>query len=131
METTDNIMRNMSWELLRAQKRVLIDIQQCFLTEKHAAKYETIEGILNLIDSIQDTACDELGVDRMEVFNVTDDESGAPLISLEQAEKIVLDEGQKDRPFLKDKADPKSVLRKLIESFPEFETDEPINGLGR
>lgn len=52
------------WEELRDQKLSLQLIQNDVKGEKN----ESIEGILNLIDSIQDYACDVLGIEEEKVF---------------------------------------------------------------
>lgn len=56
-----------NWEMLRDDKRELLRIQQ--LKSINDDKWEVIEGILNGIDSFQDAAVDELGIDKNIVFN--------------------------------------------------------------
>jgi hypothetical protein len=51
----------MDWRLLRKQKQ--------WLMEQHC---EEAEGILNLIDTLQDYAIDEMGVDEYVVFGETE-----------------------------------------------------------
>ena len=60
-------IRKIDWELLKEQKQCLLEISVmgCF-TEKD---YDMFEGILALIDSIQDYGVDELGIDEKDVFN--------------------------------------------------------------
>lgn len=53
----------MDWPLLRSQKRWLVE---------QAAYSEEAEGLLNLIDRIQDQAVDVCGVPEDEVFERTD-----------------------------------------------------------
>lgn len=63
------VTMNMDFELLRQQKRTL-----CYmLINADEEEYDTLEGILNLIDYIQDTAIEQ-GVPREEVFNLSDDD---------------------------------------------------------
>jgi hypothetical protein len=66
-ETVQKLIHNMNWDLLKAQKIVLTKLQskRSLLPSEH----ETIEGILNLIDSIQDTAVDVYGYEDAKVFN--------------------------------------------------------------
>jgi len=56
--TTPDFIKRMDWEMLRQQKQFLID-----LNHHHA------DGIVHLIDAMQDYAVDELGIDENVVFN--------------------------------------------------------------
>jgi hypothetical protein len=49
----------MDWRLLRDQKRRLANLAERTPVQRDA---DAIEGILNLIDAVQDWAADELGV---------------------------------------------------------------------
>lgn len=77
---------DMDFTMLKAQKKVL-----CYLLNKktiNQAERETIEGLLCLIDHIQDTAVDECGVNEQDVYSLTGEEGE---ITLEQAKEIVLE----------------------------------------
>ena len=59
-------IQKIDWELLKEQKQTLLEISVmgCF-TEKD---YEHFEGLLSLIDTLQDYAVDELEIDEQTVF---------------------------------------------------------------
>ncbi len=65
--TANDFVHKMDWTLLKAQKIVLTKLQskRGLLPSEH----ETIEGILNLFDTIQDVAVDRYGYDDNVVFN--------------------------------------------------------------
>jgi hypothetical protein len=86
-----DVALTIDFELLKAQKRVLLEISGKLVDEEQHA----IEGLLGLIDKIQDTAVDEYGYDRDLVFNLSDEESDEPKMSYEDALKIIAkhDEG--------------------------------------
>ena len=54
-------LSKMDWKLLREQKQYLLDT---------GIETEPMEGIINLIDSIQDYAVDGLGLSEKKVFNL-------------------------------------------------------------
>lgn len=53
---------------LKKQKTAIISIRREVLSDD---QWEALEGLMNLIDGIQDHAVDELGYDKNEVFNLT------------------------------------------------------------
>lgn len=53
------------WILLRQQKAHINSIKRANLTD---LQVESLEGILNLIDAIQDYAIDAMGLSEEEVF---------------------------------------------------------------
>ena len=61
-------IKKIDWELLKEQKQCLLEISTmgCF-TEKD---YDMFEGILALIDNLQDYAVDELGIEETDVFDI-------------------------------------------------------------
>lgn len=64
MDSPEELIRKIDWELLVTQKRELVDMLAKIPEEFH----DTIEGMLNLLDNIQDCAVDYLGVDELAVF---------------------------------------------------------------
>jgi len=64
----ENPILKIDFTTLRTQKGTLIAIIS-ELEKKQDIRFEDLDGILNLIDSIQDYAVDELGVDAMHVFD--------------------------------------------------------------
>lgn len=70
-------IKNVDLNLLRQQKEKLIELQYrtfdngspVILTKE----YEALEGIINLIDHIQDEAVNQHSLDEKEVFNLNQD----------------------------------------------------------
>lgn len=67
-----DFIEKIDWELLQQQKQTIIEISEmgCF-AEKD---YDNFNGLLELIDSLQDYAVDVLGIDENVVFNLEDNE---------------------------------------------------------
>lgn len=57
--------------LLKDQKHQLLCIKTSQLTTEQD---DAVQGMINLIDAIQDYAVDVLGMDKYQVFNLTKDE---------------------------------------------------------
>lgn len=57
---------DIDFPLLREQKSTLLEMQGELPSPK---RFEVLEGILNLIDTIQDQAVDNYGVSEKEVFS--------------------------------------------------------------
>lgn len=55
------LIEEIDWEQLKIQKAELLSL----------AGSEELDGLLNLIDALQDFAVDELGVPEEDVFNIT------------------------------------------------------------
>src|SRR5258706_15274833 len=67
IQTIRELIHNMDWKLLKAQKRVLIELQgKKSITQ---AEHDTLEGVINLYDFIQDKGLDVYGYDENLVFN--------------------------------------------------------------
>lgn len=58
-------IQKIDWKLLKEQKSILFDIIQDI---DDAEKVNALEGIIYLIDAIQDYAVDELEIDEQTVF---------------------------------------------------------------
>ena len=60
-------MLKMDWELLRKQKQTILEVSEmgCF-TE---GDYDSFNGLIALIDAIQNYAVDEMGLTEDEVFD--------------------------------------------------------------
>jgi len=67
------VLLKIDWSELRAQKTSLIEII-AELEKKKDIRFEELDGILNLVDSLQDYAVDEMGVPEMSVFDFEDEE---------------------------------------------------------
>jgi hypothetical protein len=84
MKTTlTKFIGSLNFELLKAQKIVLIELQGKL--ESNGPEWSTVEGIINLIDSIQDIAVDQVGFNPNHVFNLSGEDEH---IGLEEANKI-------------------------------------------
>ena len=58
-----SLLEKIDWALLKKQKAYLVSMSS-------HTKNDEREGLLNLIDSIQDFAVDTLGIDENEVFDL-------------------------------------------------------------
>lgn len=63
-------LSNINWELLKKQK---VDLLYAIDATPDSIIADSLEGILNLIDSIQDHAVDVMGLPEKTVFNITED----------------------------------------------------------
>jgi hypothetical protein len=68
-----NFFQYMDWALLREQKKdlFLLSITEHLLSPK---QYEALDGILNVIDAVQDYAVNVEGISEQEVFNLKTEE---------------------------------------------------------
>ena len=79
MKSNVKLELNINWELLKKQKSDLLDIlsydESLQLNDPVSIQQkESLEGILNLIDGIQDYAVDSGQFDKHEVLNLSDEE---------------------------------------------------------
>jgi hypothetical protein len=70
-------IENIDFDLLKKQKTQLIELQ--YRTHEGnpvvlSKEYDALEGIINLIDHIQDSAIEQLGLKEEEVFNLNKEE---------------------------------------------------------
>lgn len=66
-QTVKKLIHNMDFTLLKAQKKVLHNLQsKKSITQ---SEFDTLEGIINFIDAIQDIAVDVYGYSTDTVFN--------------------------------------------------------------
>ena len=80
------LIHSTDFELLRAQKTVLVNLQSKEILTP--AEEKTIEGMLNLLDAIQDIAVDHYGFKKEYVLNLMNEETEELTVSLEDCEKI-------------------------------------------
>ena len=73
----DLVIKNIDLKLVKEQKQILLDLQYRdnpdgtqFLK---ANEFKALEGIISLIDHIQDEAVEQLGLDENEVFDFKND----------------------------------------------------------
>ena len=75
---SNKILENIDFDLLRKQKAQLIELQYRTTPEGNpvilSKEYDALEGIINLIDEIQDLAVEELGLKEEDVFNLNKEE---------------------------------------------------------
>jgi hypothetical protein len=70
-KTAEEIIAGIDFPLLKEQKKALLAItEDC----DDVPKLEKIEGVISLINEIQDYAVDVLGMDENEVFDLHPDE---------------------------------------------------------
>jgi hypothetical protein len=76
--TRELVIKNIDFDLLRKQKTQLIELQYRSDSNGNpvvsSKEYEALEGIINLIDHIQDEAIKQLGLSEEEVFNLSKEE---------------------------------------------------------
>lgn len=81
------LIHNQDFSLLRAQKSLLVNMQSKKSTT--TAEWNVLEGIINMIDTIQDLACDEYEKDPNDIFNFTNEVDNKQKLSLAECRKIV------------------------------------------
>jgi hypothetical protein len=74
----DILIKQIDLNLLREQKQTLIDLQYRDNPDGSqilkANEFKALEGIISLIDHIQDEAVEQLGLDENEVFDLEKNE---------------------------------------------------------
>lgn len=63
-----DFIEKIDWELLKKQKATLTKV---VFNTQDGEVWDDLEGLLNLIDAIQDYAVEELGLDENYVFELT------------------------------------------------------------
>ena len=76
MKNTESLIRGIDWKALREQKAVLVNMIGHVFMIGNVFRPETkiddhLDGLVVLIDNIQDCAVDVLGIPTEEVFNLT------------------------------------------------------------
>jgi hypothetical protein len=98
---TPKFLTDIDWKRLREQKKILVEMTFThgkFTLEENVA----LDGIINLIDSLQDYAVDEMGISEKEVFDFDESEEKNVTVGiigintgLVDAHKNPIDEGDK------------------------------------
>lgn len=70
------IIDNIDFELLRKQKRILLELADKIQNEESNSVFtqddaDTVEGMITLLDAIQDYAVDKLHMDKYDVYYLT------------------------------------------------------------
>lgn len=71
--SADEIIDFIDFEKLKKQKEALLEIMSAVTGGVDQKKVDEVQGIVNLIDHIQDYAVDVLGKDEKEVFNLEEE----------------------------------------------------------
>jgi hypothetical protein len=70
----DILIKKVDLKILREQKQIIIDLQYRDNPDGiqilKANEFKALEGIISLIDHIQDEAVEQLGLDENEVFDL-------------------------------------------------------------
>ncbi len=74
----DILIKKVDLKMLREQKQIIIDLQYRDNPDGSqilkANEFKALEGIISLIDHIQDEAVEQLGLDENEVFDLEKEE---------------------------------------------------------
>ena len=70
----DIFIKKVDLTTLKEQKINLITIQDKFLNSLTREEYDAIEGLINLIDQVQDQAQEQWGLEDSYVFNLSTEE---------------------------------------------------------
>jgi hypothetical protein len=74
----DILIKKVDLKMLREQKQIIIDLQYRDNPDGiqilKANEFKALEGIISLIDHIQDEAVEQLGLDENEVFDLKKEE---------------------------------------------------------
>jgi hypothetical protein len=74
----DILIKKVDLKMLREQKQIIIDLQYRDNPDGSqilkANEFKALEGIISLIDHIQDEAVEQLGLDENEVFDLKKEE---------------------------------------------------------
>jgi len=70
MYDAPEFINNMDWSMLKEQKKTLLEL---ISWNKIPLMNDNLNGIVHLIDAIQDYACDELGMSVDDVFEIPEE----------------------------------------------------------
>lgn len=68
MKTLDEFINQIDLSELREQKKVLLELVEYFESKKEYKVFNALDGIIYLLDALQDYAVDEMGIDEKIVF---------------------------------------------------------------
>ena len=97
IDETPQLISRIDFSTLRTQKKTLIDIIDQYELNKNVmvskllkeSEASDLNGILNLIDSIQDFACDVMGMNPIDVFDFEVEESREDVVKSEDSYKLI------------------------------------------
>jgi hypothetical protein len=72
-DSADDIIDFIDFEKLKEQKTAMLELMDAVKGGVDQKKIDDAQGIINLIDHIQDYAVDVLGKDEKEVFNLEEE----------------------------------------------------------
>jgi len=78
-DSLERAFNDIDWELLKKQKQTLVN-----LAAKETKEAKLLDGLISLIDSLQDIAVDKKGIPEEKVFNLESEE--------DEAEQQLIDE---------------------------------------
>ena len=73
MKTLDEFINEIDLFELRRQKRYLYELCEWLESKRETESASYLEGIINLLDKLQDYAVDEMGMDGKNVFIQSED----------------------------------------------------------
>ena len=74
LDQAPEFLKGIDWTLLKKQKLDLLYTIADVEETDNVERLESLNGILHLIDSLQDYVCDEIGIPDYMVFTLLDDE---------------------------------------------------------
>jgi hypothetical protein len=68
MKTLNEFINQIDLSELREQKKVLYELSEHFESKKEYKVFNALDGIIYLLDALQDYAVDEMGMNEKDVF---------------------------------------------------------------
>lgn len=92
-KSLEQFIKQNNFKLLMAQKTIFVNLMgKSKLTD---AENAMMEGLIHLIDEVQDIAVDTFGYPKRKVLNLSDD-NDKPVMTLAEAKKIVLKSNEEE-----------------------------------
>jgi hypothetical protein len=73
MKTLNEFINEIDMSELREQKKVLYELADHFESKREYNVFNALDGIIHLLDSLQDYAVDEMGMDEKNVFLMSEE----------------------------------------------------------
>jgi len=115
--TALELIKNIDWSELRNQKTVLLEvINHIIQANKSCKESDALNGILSLIDSLQDFAVDELGMDESEVYHLVNSDETVEESFATNGANLIFDELLESDGFHYDSIMSSEFIEKIMSS---------------